>query len=216
MRAEYKLIDLEARSRRQNLIFMNIDEQWGERDIDCEYKLRQFISYNMCIGDYSQHIVFQRVHRLGKLKSDKIRPIIAAFRDDQIKTEVLKHARNLKGSRFAVNQDWPSEIRTARGRLWPAFTRARADNKRAHIAYPAALVVEGRIEQNEFPEWTRVLYGQNNGIRQQSNGNIAAVASQGRNATSEMETDANPGIIDEIIVQQTSYVQQASPCLFVL
>lgn len=119
-RFDYKCIDLEARSRRQNLIFSNIFEGEAENGRECESKLRQFISYNMNMGDYYAYndIAFQRVHRLGRPRPDgTARPIIAAFRDDPVKMDVLRCARNLKGSRFSVSQDWPTEIRSARDRL---------------------------------------------------------------------------------------------------
>ena len=63
LRNEYRLIDLEARSRRNNLIFTNIPEPQGESNQMCENTLCDFLGRYM--GLEVSGIVFQRVHRLG-------------------------------------------------------------------------------------------------------------------------------------------------------
>ena len=46
------------------------------------------------------------------------RPIIASFRDDKLKENVLNLVGNIAGTAFRVSVDYPTEIRFARGHLW--------------------------------------------------------------------------------------------------
>ena len=66
---------------------------------------------------------------------------------------MLSRANFLKGTVFNVNQDFPAKIRLARNKLWTDFCSARAAHKKATIAYPARLIVEGRCVPDEFPGW---------------------------------------------------------------
>ena len=164
-RTEYKLLDLEARSRRNNLVFNKIADPIEETWDDCEARLVDFISREMKLGEGAKNIVFHRVHRLGKPRRGTgpngrpfpPRPIIAGFRDFKDREMVLKHAQNLKGTQYSVNQDFPVEIRNARGRLWTEFCKARAEGHRASIVYPARLVVNGQTVRDEFPRWSNWL-----------------------------------------------------------
>lgn len=166
-KSELKLLDLEARSRRQNLIFHNITESENETWDQCETTLVEFIKDNMKLGDAASDIVFQRVHRLGQKKVGvdrsgrpwKPRPIIAGFRDFKIKESVLSAAFNLKGSAFSVSSDYPAEIRQARGKLWRECSQARAANIAANIAYPAKLIIGGQVVRDEFPGWAMAISG---------------------------------------------------------
>ena len=73
---EGKIIDLQCRSMRENLLFTSIDEPdllgSDELSEDSERVLRTFIRENMKILD---EIEFNRVHQLGKWKSDQLYPI---------------------------------------------------------------------------------------------------------------------------------------------
>ena len=113
------------------------------------------------MGENAKEIVFQRVHRLGRPRRrlapngqpQKPRPVIAGFRDYKVRQDVLSRANFLKGTVFNVNQDFPAKIRLARNKLWTDFCSARAAHKKATIAYPARLIVEGRCVRDEFPGW---------------------------------------------------------------
>ena len=105
-RTEYKLLDLEARSRRNNLVFNKIPDPIEETWDECENKLVDFLSREMKMGEGAKNIVFHRVHRLGKPRRGvgpngrpyPPRPIIAGFRDFKDRDMVLKYAQNLKGT----------------------------------------------------------------------------------------------------------------------
>ena len=160
--AQHRIIDLEARSRRQNLIFAGIPENENESDSDCKTTLLSFMRDILQLDrDVLNGLVLQRVHRLGRKRVGmapngqawRPRPIIAAFRDYEARDAVFSNAKNLKGTHFVIHQDFPSEIRSARGELWEDFCRARAQKLKATIAYPAKLIVEGKVVRNLFPHW---------------------------------------------------------------
>ena len=115
----YKSIDLEARSRRNNLIFWGITER-GNRQ--CDTLILSFMADEMridCAG-----MVIDRAHMLGPIRrsdnwgrSDQRRPIIVRFRDYRDVDLILDNAYKLRGSRFRVDRDFPNEIVDARSRL---------------------------------------------------------------------------------------------------
>ena len=170
---QMRIIDLEARSRRNNLIFFNISEPENETNFDCENVLLTFLYNRLKLGHSDiDKIVFQRVHRLGKRRrgqlpnvdDPKSRPIVAGFRDYKWREEVLFRAKNLKGTNFSIQQDFPAEIRTARGELWQQFTQARSEGLHATIAYPAMLIVEGELVKDMFPGWGKWAFSDVGGI----------------------------------------------------
>ena len=169
---DIRLIDLEARSRRNNLIFTNIPECNGETNELCEATLIDFLKNYMKLGQVVDTFVFQRVHRLGMRRMGvapngdawKPRSIIAGFRDFKAKEFVLRQSNKLKGSIHAIQQDFPAEIRSARGKLWSC--KARANNRRASIVYPAKLVIEGRVVKDEMPDWNKRQHWDNGDTNQ--------------------------------------------------
>ena len=160
--AQHRINDLEARSRRQNLIFAGIPENENESDSDCKTTLLSFMRDTLQLDrDVLNGLVLQQVHRLGGKRVGmarngqawRPRPIIAAFRDYEARDAVFSNAKNLKWTHFVIHQEFPSEIRSARGELWKDFCRARAQKLKATIAYPAKLIVEGNVFRNLFPLW---------------------------------------------------------------
>ena len=161
---QLRIIDLEARSRRNNLLFFNIPEPEQESDTGCQQALCDFLATQLKLNEEQlSRVVFQRVHRLGRPRRGvapngqawKPRPVIAGFRDFKCKQDILFSSSCLKGSSFAMREDFPAEIRTARGKLWDDFKNAKSQNLRARIVYPAKLVVDERVVRDMFPEWGR-------------------------------------------------------------
>ncbi|MEW8562074.1 MAG: hypothetical protein AB2541_08210 [Candidatus Thiodiazotropha sp.] len=101
----YKSLDIEARQRRNNLIFWGVPEVRSE---DCLTVLSEFFSDRLELDP--ERICVQRAHRVGKLQSSKVtyigqavnkmkhRPLTAQFRDYQDVELVLSNAGKLKGT----------------------------------------------------------------------------------------------------------------------
>ena len=165
---QLRIIDLEARSRRNNLLFFNIAEADQESDSDCKQALLDFLAIQLKLNDDQlSRVVFLRVHRLGRLRHGvapngqpwKPRPVIAGFRDFKCKQDILFRASELKGTQFAIREDFPAEIHSARGKLWDDFKNAKSQNLKARIVYPAKLVVDGRVVRDMFPRWGQWAVG---------------------------------------------------------
>ncbi|VDI25874.1 Hypothetical predicted protein [Mytilus galloprovincialis] len=85
-----KLLDMQCRSMKYNLIFTGLQEQ---RDENCEMKIRQFIHNEMKI---QKPLEFGNIHRFGKSEPGKPRPIIARFLYYSDLDMVKKAGRNLR------------------------------------------------------------------------------------------------------------------------
>lgn len=153
----YKSIDLEARSRRNNLIFRGFPEYATE---NCTFVISQFLHRTLEI--HPDDVRIERCHRLGNRKFGQIytkRPIIVNFRDYNAVELILSRARLLKGKQYSIDLDFPKEISEARSRLWPKLKDLKTNDPRSNprIVYPAKLVANGRVISDEFPDWHQVL-----------------------------------------------------------
>ena len=111
----YKSIDIEARSRRKNLLFHGLNEHRSE---DCYQVLRDFLWAEM--GLDSDDLGIERVHRISSLHNARVksdppkRPIIASFYEYRHTNVVLETGYMLRNSNYSVSRDYPREIVSAR------------------------------------------------------------------------------------------------------
>ena len=154
--SEYKSVDLEARSRRKNLLFSGFTE---ERDENCVIQISNFLRESLGI---QSEVCIDRAHRLGRFKRDQHRQIIIAFRDFSDVQLILSKAYKLKGSKYSINRDYPQEIVNARKSLWKEYKSLKSNNpdKRVHLVYPAKILMDGRVVSDAFPLWGEVMNGQ--------------------------------------------------------
>ena len=131
----YKSIDIEARSRRKNLIFHGLAESKNEN-----YKevLRDFLWNEM--GLDLEDFYIERVHRLGYLQkarqrrcrsdpnSPVIRPLIVAFYESPSVETVMETAymlRNLNGKSSMLEKHVPHKLIKPGQKLDPPWTRSK-------------------------------------------------------------------------------------------
>lgn len=153
----YKSIDIEARSRRNNLIFWGFVENYNE---NCFTIIRDFISQRLDLNADTMYLA--RAHRLGPRRRDyqnQRRPIIVNFRDFCDVQAVMNRAYMLKNSPFSIDLDMPREITAARKRLWSELKTIKSQNPRVkyQIVYPAKLIVDGKLIRDEFPDWNQTI-----------------------------------------------------------
>lgn len=162
---EYKSIDLEARNRRNNLIFRGHPEVLNQDD--CEAIIMSFLKRYLDIEGVS----IQRAHRLGSLgavgsrpgsfasRRAQSRPIIALFRDYKDVERILASAYKLRDTNFGINRDYPPEIVNARSNLWADYKLEKSRHREGsvYIGFPAKLVVDRKVIRDEFPDWKEVL-----------------------------------------------------------
>ena len=155
----YKSIDIEARSRRNNLIFWGFVENYSENCFDL---IRQFIKNELNLD--ADRMYLTRAHRLGPVRLGtalRKRAIIVNFRDFCDTEAIMSNAHLLKGTPYSVDRDLPKEINVARKRLWSEvkFIKERNPRAKCQIIYPAKLLVDGKLVRNEFPDWSEALKG---------------------------------------------------------
>ena len=137
-----RVIDLQARSMRDNLIFYNIKENDGENTTEVIHSL---LESHFGIEN-AKAVKIDRSHRMGrKLQhARKPRAIIAKFNYFQDKQKVLTNARKLKGTGIAVSEQFPEEIMIARKRLYPELKKAREEGKRVKLVRDK-LYIDGQL-----------------------------------------------------------------------
>lgn len=154
----YKSIDLEARSRRNNLVFWGLLENYKE---NCYHIIRDFIQRHLDLDARKMYLA--RAHRLGPRKiglRNPKRPIIVNFRDSCDTDMIMSRANMLRNTPFSVSYDLPKEINEARKKLWDELRSIKESKPRANfqILYPAKLIVDGKLVRDEFPDWHDVLH----------------------------------------------------------
>ncbi|XP_065678108.1 uncharacterized protein LOC136093117 [Hydra vulgaris] len=128
-----KTLDLENRSRRNNLrldgIFEKPNENWNE----CENAVKEMFKKQLKI---SNEIIIERAHRIGQPKEDKKpRTIVLKLLNFQDKTKILNATKNLRGTGIYVNEDFAKETMESRRMLWEEVKKLRLEGKYAVIKY---------------------------------------------------------------------------------
>ena len=145
-----KNLYLEAYSRRENIKFMNIPEEpttaSNAGSEDTEKIVREFLERELGFAD-AHNVEIQRVHRVGKSKEGKPRPILARFLRYKDVQQIFSLGRRLKDTDFQIFQDLPTEIINRRKRQMETFKEAK---KRGIPAYfsksqPDKLFVRGKL-----------------------------------------------------------------------
>ncbi|CAH3030880.1 unnamed protein product [Porites evermanni] len=143
---ESKCLYLEAYSRRENIKFMNIEEGPQDQPEDTEEILRDFLERELGYVD-AQSVEFQRVHRTGKTKDGNPRPILARFLRYKDVQNIFSLGHRLKGSKFQMFRDLPTEIVKRRRVQMETFKTAKRRGIPAAFsqAQPDKLYIRGRL-----------------------------------------------------------------------
>ena len=141
--------DLYLYSRREKIKFNNIEESSpsGSREEDTEEVLRSFMERELGYGD-ARSVEIQRVHRLGKKRSDgESRPISAGFLRSKDCDKILSLGHRLKGSNFQMFRDLPQELIRRSNLQMETFKKAKQNNIPASFsrAQPDKLYVRGKL-----------------------------------------------------------------------
>lgn len=89
-------------------------------------------------------ISFHRVHRLGARGGTRPRPIVAKFEHFKQKELVKSKGRELKGTSFGMNDQFPKEINNRRKMLYPILKQHRQKGKRASLVADK-LYIDGQL-----------------------------------------------------------------------
>lgn len=118
------VLDLQTRSMRDNLIFTGIQENAQDKP---EELIKDFIKNQLKLTlDTVDKITF---HRIGPKSNARPRPIVAKFEQFKQKELVKSRGRQLKGTTFGLNDQYPKEIQECRKILYPILKDSRNNNK---------------------------------------------------------------------------------------
>jgi len=134
---------LEAYSRRENIKFFNIEETPRE---NVEEVLRDFLEEELGHQD-AREIEIQRVHRVGKTKGDKPRPILARFLRYKDCESILSMGRRLRDTDYQMFTDLPYEIIRRRRLQMDNLRTAKLNNIPAYFSksQPDKLYIRGKV-----------------------------------------------------------------------
>ena len=145
-----KTVDLEDRSRRDNIVVFGIPEESGEGPERSEEILIDLLKAHGLINPRQNNEydpVFHRVHRLGpkKTNADKPRPIIAKCVYYKDRNLFIKNSFKLKGTSVNISEDFSKQTLDVRRKLVehakaakeinPDFVSFRLNYKRVVVKY---------------------------------------------------------------------------------
>lgn len=137
-----KSVEIEDRSRRQNLVFYGVDDTDRFENSDQSEKLIQRICEDN-LGIQLKSV--QRAHRIGRFTGKAKRPIIVNLSCYKEKQDVLLNAKRFKGTNFSVAQDYSPETREMRKRLWEYAKAKKEDtNNKVKLSHDK-LIINGRV-----------------------------------------------------------------------
>ena len=145
-----KLIDLEDRSRRNNLRIYGIMETNDESWEKCEEHADQVFSQKLGL----KNIHIERAHHVKIKKGDKSkkpRPIVCNLLSLKDKKLILKNANKLKGTNIFIDEDYSFETMEHRKQLWDEVKYLRSQGNIAYRNY-RSIVSKGKrknINTNE-------------------------------------------------------------------
>ena len=138
-----KLLELEYRQKRNNLIFEGITDAEGESDYDCIMKLRNILK---CIPGLDQSFRVDRCHRLdGTFNPNRTRRLICTFNWYVDMQFILRNRKHLPKGIF-VNEDLPDEWQNRRKVLKPIFNTAKRMDSLKHKTHMSKdkLIINGK------------------------------------------------------------------------
>ena len=126
-----QLLQQESYTRRDNLLFLGIQEQHNENS---EETVRTLLRSSLGLSDETvKTILISRCHRVGKKKSSHPRPIIARFLIHSQKMWVWQKRFTLKETPYLIKEDFPREIQNRRKLMLPLYNEAKRRDRTTKI-----------------------------------------------------------------------------------
>ena len=135
------IIDLQARSMRDSLLFFGFDECntfEDRREENCVHTIMNFCETTLNLPNVRDTLKIDRAHRIGPYNKDKTRPIVAKFNFFQDKVVIKRRAFDVldrSTSKYRISDQFPKAIQDRRKTLIPALIKAKSENKKAVLSY---------------------------------------------------------------------------------
>lgn len=137
-----QIVQLQRESKRKNIIIFGIDEANNEDQKIQEHKVAEVVKITGVEFDAEKDIV--ETKRIGKKEENKIRPIMVELRNGNKRIDILKASKQLKRTKFSINEDFPRGVQEQRKVLRKHLISARELGKRATMRYNK-LIVNGTV-----------------------------------------------------------------------
>ena len=137
---ENKLVDLEDRSRRNNLRINRIKERKNETWEECEERMNCFLEEKLDID--TSEIWIERAHCVGKKKNGQERKIVVQFNSYKNKLDILRNFKKLKGTNFPVFEDFSKETASIRKEKWKEVLKYRKNGRISYLQYKTVICKE--------------------------------------------------------------------------
>ena len=128
---ENKLVDLEYRSRSNNLRINGIKEGKNETWKECEERVNCFLEEKLDID--TNEIWIERAHRVGEKKTGQERQVVVQFNRYNNKLDFLRNCKKLKGTNFSVFEDFSKETASIRNEKWKEVLKNRKNGTTYNI-----------------------------------------------------------------------------------
>lgn len=130
---------LEGQSRRNNIVIDGVPESTGDSWADSEEKVKDIFRQKLQL---QRNMEMERVHRIGKPETARSRPrsIIVKFLNFKDKAAVMQRAKNLKGTKIFINDDYTDAVRLKRKELMPKLKEARDKGDIAYLKHDKLII----------------------------------------------------------------------------
>lgn len=150
-----KIVDCQFHTMKNNMVFSGIQEHDGE---DIRAVLLGFMvsvmkidqsrlklnEYDINLSTDENTVWVQRCHRFGVKRAGFPRPIVAVLTSGR--DCILRHAKNLAGTKFFVSSQLPPEVGEQKKKMLSVLKAARRDGKRARfIGRGDAILVDNEV-----------------------------------------------------------------------
>ena len=137
-RLEEQMKYVDNQARKNNIILYGLADSDRESRATCSSMVYEFLHDNFNISDNNY---LAQVYRIGQFKVVlHPRPIMLTFKENDTKMQVLKKSSFLRGSRFALSEDYDSVVREKRKKLYDHFKNMGIEAKNIMLRYDTAFV----------------------------------------------------------------------------
>ena len=132
-----KLIELEDRSRRNNLHFDGLTKDPNETWDDCERKVQDVLLNKLTIEG---NMEIDQCHCFGKCRGSRSRTIACRFLHFKDKQKILQNAKKLKDTGIIIYEGFCSDTMELRKSLWAKVLEYYWQGKYAYLNYRTLVV----------------------------------------------------------------------------
>ncbi|XP_031334052.1 uncharacterized protein PF11_0207-like [Photinus pyralis] len=143
---------LEREIKKNNLIIHGVKEMENENELQLKEATR-IILREMGINEAVEAEISE-IYRIGKPENNKTRPVFIKIKNHGLKVQIIKHAKNLRGTEIYISEDYPKHIIETRRTLIPYMKKTRETGHHSYIKYDKLMVngEEYKLEELEVQE----------------------------------------------------------------